>query len=160
MRNLLPALTDLYDNTGQNFFDPTYTSAGTLRLDAVVAGDGNMIAASQSGEVGDNSNALAVYDLRNEMLSSLGNTTITDYYNSTVGGIGVDSHEAKTFKGNYEVLIQQIDNSRESVQGVSLDEEMANLARMQHAYNAAARVITVMDEALGTLIQGMGVVGR
>jgi flagellar hook-associated protein 1 FlgK len=56
--------------------------------------------------------------------------------------------------------VQQIENSRQSVQGVSLDEEMANLVKYQHAYEAAARVITVMDEALSTLITRTGIVGR
>ena len=151
---------DLYGNTGSNFFDSLYRTAASIRLDPTVENDSNRIAVSLSGEVGDNANALAIHDLRYQLLMASGSSTIAEYYSSTVGGIGVDTQEAKTFKGNYEVLIQQIKNSRESIQGVSLDEEMAQLTKMQHAYNAAARVITVMDEALGTVIQGMGVVGR
>lgn len=152
--------TDLYGNTGSNFFDSLYQTAATISLDPNMESDSNRIAVSLSGEAGDNANALAIHDLRYQLLMASGSSTIGEYYSSTVGGIGVDTHEAKTFKGNYEVLLQQIKNSRESVQGVSLDEEMAQLTKMQHAYNAAARVITVMDEALGTVIQGMGVVGR
>jgi flagellar hook-associated protein 1 FlgK len=57
-------------------------------------------------------------------------------------------------------LVQQILNARESVQGVSLDEEMTNLVKFQHAYDAAARVITAMDEALDTVIFRMGITGR
>ena len=59
-----------------------------------------------------------------------------------------------------ELLVHQIENARESVQGVSLDEEMTNLIRYQHAYDAAARVITAMDQALETVISKMGIVGR
>jgi len=72
----------------------------------------------------------------------------------------VETGKAKTLKSNYELLTQQVDNFRQSVQGVSLDEEMTQMIKYQHAYDAAARVITTMDEALGTVIQGMGVVGR
>jgi flagellar hook-associated protein 1 FlgK len=57
-------------------------------------------------------------------------------------------------------MVQQVDNMRQSVQGVSLDEEMANMIKYQHAYDAAARVITTMDQALDTVINGMGIVGR
>ncbi|MEE9441133.1 MAG: flagellar hook-associated protein FlgK [candidate division Zixibacteria bacterium] len=152
--------TDVYGDTGYNFFNPLFTTAGTIRIDNSITLDSGRIAASLSGEIGDNANALAIYDIRNGLVGALGNASITEYYNSTVGMVGVETHEAKTFKSNFEVLMQQITNSRESVQGVSLDEEMANLVKMQHAYNAAARIITTMDEALGTVIQGMGVVGR
>ncbi|MCK5127160.1 MAG: flagellar hook-associated protein FlgK [candidate division Zixibacteria bacterium] len=152
--------TDLNGNAGVDFFSNTGTTAETISINMSIANDSSLIAASLSGEIGDSSNALAIHDLRRMLLLDNGSATISEYFNSTVGMVGVDSNEAKTFKANYEVLMQQIELSRQSVQGVSLDEEMANLVKMQHAYNAAARVITVMDEALGTLIQGMGVVGR
>ncbi|MEZ5359437.1 MAG: flagellar hook-associated protein FlgK [Candidatus Zixiibacteriota bacterium] len=152
--------TDLNGNTGIDFFDPINRTAGSISLNTQIVNDPSMIAASLSGEIGDSSNALAIHDLRNSLILDNGGSTVSDYYNTLVGKIGVQTNEAITFKANYETLIQQIEISRESVQGVSLDEEMANLTKMQHAYNAAARVITVMDEALGTLIQGMGVVGR
>ena len=152
--------TDLYGNTGADFFDRRSLTADTIKLDSLMASDSSRIAASLSGAIGDSANSLAIHDLRYQLVMGVGTATISEFYNSTIGGVGVDTHEAKTYKGNYEVLLQQIETSRQSVQGVSLDEEMANLTKMQHAYNAAARVITVMDEALGTLIQGMGVVGR
>ena len=57
---------------------------------------------------------------------------------------------------NQQALVTQIDNSRQSLEGVSLDEEMANMIEQQHAYSAAAKVITAMDEALDTIINRMG----
>jgi flagellar hook-associated protein 1 FlgK len=145
---------------GLNFFNESFATAAGIRVENNVATDPGLIAASISGEPGDNANALAIADLRNQMTMGFGTMSITEYYNSMIGSIGVSSQEAKTFKGNSEVLIQQIEQSRQSVQGVSLDEEMAEMVRMQNAYNAAARVITFIDEALDTLIQGMGVAGR
>ena len=58
------------------------------------------------------------------------------------------------------MLINQIENSRQSVQGVSLDEEMAEMVKMQHSYAAAAKLITYIDQALEEVIHGMGVVGQ
>ncbi|MNY41023.1 flagellar hook-associated protein FlgK [compost metagenome] len=54
----------------------------------------------------------------------------------------------------------QIDSNRQSVSGVSLDEEMSNLIKFQKAYSAAARFMTTIDETLDKIINGMGVVGR
>ena len=86
--------------------------------------------------------------------------TINDYYNSVIGRLGVETNQAKSFTENHELLVHQILNARESVQGVSLDEEMTNMVKFQHAYDAAARVITAMDEALDTVIFRMGITGR
>jgi flagellar hook-associated protein 1 FlgK len=152
--------TDLNGNTGMNFFNPAYVDAGTIQLQQEVADDPTRIGASLSGQPGDNANALAISELRDRMTMAYGTTSVTEYYNTMISSVGVASHEAKTFKGNFEVLIQQIENSRQSVQGVSLDEEMAEMVKMQHAYDAAARLITFVDQALETLIHGMGVVGR
>ena len=160
VNSLHRAGTDLNGMTGLNFFNPAYAKAGTIRLETNIENDPSKIAASLSGEPGDNANALAIHALRYELVMSGGKTNFAGFYNSMISSIGVSSHEAKTYKGNFEVMIQQIENSRQSVQGVSLDEEMAEMIRMEHAFNAAARLITFIDEALGDLIQGMGVVGR
>jgi len=61
---------------------------------------------------------------------------------------------------NQDALISELENKRQSVSGVSLDEEMTNMIKFQQSYNAAARFITTIDEALNTIITGMGVVGR
>ncbi|MDD5425928.1 MAG: flagellar basal body rod C-terminal domain-containing protein, partial [candidate division Zixibacteria bacterium] len=145
--------------TGIAFFDPAYTDASTIRLNTFVQDDINKIVSS-AGVDGDNLIALAIADLRNTKVMSSGTKTLNEFYNSLVGSLGIEVKEATSFSGNYELLINQIDNSRQSVQGVSLDEEMANLIKSQHAYDAAARVITAMDEALDTVIYGMGIVGR
>jgi flagellar hook-associated protein 1 FlgK len=57
-------------------------------------------------------------------------------------------------------MVDQVDSRRQSVSGVSLDEEMANLLKFQHAYAAAARVMTTFDQNLDKVINSMGVVGR
>lgn len=145
--------------TGFNFFDPNFTDALTIRISPAIADDINKIAAGVTLD-GDNEIALQLSELRNMAVMSGGTQTISDFYSSLIGTLGVESQEAGSFTSNYELLAQQIDNNRQSVQGVSLDEEMANLVKYQHAYDAAARVITTMDQALETVISKMGIVGR
>lgn len=146
--------------TGLNFFDSTYTTAGTIQLETAIGNDPSLIAASANGARGDNSNALSIASLKDKTISALNATSMNGYYNTIVGQVGVSSNEAQAFRANSQTLLEQISTARESVQGVSLDEEMTNMIKLQHAYEAAARIITYMDQALDTLIQGMGVVGR
>lgn len=74
--------------------------------------------------------------------------------------MGVDSQEANRMSKNSAVLRDSVENRRQSVSAVSLDEEMTNMIKFQHAYNGSARMITVLDEMLDKIINGMGVVGR
>jgi len=146
---------------GRNFFNPEFTDAAHIELDFDILLDPDHIAASISGGPGDGSNALAVAQILSQTRVMSGNsTTIREFYGGIVGRLGIDASEAANYKDNYGLLVQQIENQRQSVQGVSMDEEMTNLVRFQNAYDAAARVITAMDEALDTMINGMGVVGR
>ena len=149
-------------STGTTFFDPAYTNAKDLRLNAELILDKNKIAASDSSNPDDRSNgrvAAQLADLRDALVMSNQTSTINQFYQSLVGGLGVEAREATAFNSNFELISQQVDNQRQSVEGVSLDEEMANLVKSQHAFDAASRVITVMDEALDTVISKMGVVG-
>lgn len=93
-------------------------------------------------------------------LSAISNGTINSFYEGMIGRLGVDSLQANRLSNNSLVLSQSVDEKRKSVSSVSLDEEMTNLIKFQHAYNAAARQITVIDEMLDKIINGMGVVGR
>lgn len=87
-------------------------------------------------------------------------TTFDDYYRSLVAKLGISSQEASRMTDNQSLLTQQITNKRESISGVSLDEEMTNMIKYQHAYSAAARVINVMDEMLDLIVNRLGMVGR
>ena len=61
---------------------------------------------------------------------------------------------------NTETLKGAVEHRRASISSVSLDEEMTDMIKFQQAYNASARMITVVDETLDKIINGMGVVGR
>ncbi|MCK4302512.1 MAG: flagellar hook-associated protein FlgK, partial [candidate division Zixibacteria bacterium] len=148
-------------STGTNFFDPQYTDATTIEVNSNIVSKPSMIAAAQVPDAeSDNRIALAIAALQDAKLMNDNATTINGFYSSLVGSLGVETREAQSFTESYEMLVAQIDNARQSVQGVSLDEEMTNMIKSQHAYDAAARVITAMDQALDTVIFKMGVIGR
>jgi flagellar hook-associated protein 1 FlgK len=79
------------------------------------------------------------------------------YYANIVSVLGADANGAKGLADSSELLTSHLDAMRQSVSGVNLDEEMTNLNASQHAYNAAARVITTIDDMLDTLINRTGV---
>ena len=147
-------------STGNNFFDTNYVSAANMKISNSILNSASKISVSASGEVGDNTLALDISSMRTSRLMLGGSASFNEFYNGMVGRLGSQSRQAKSFAANYELVINQLTNSRESIQGVSLDEEMTNLVKYQHAYDAAARVITAMDQALDTVISGMGIVGR
>jgi flagellar hook-associated protein 1 FlgK len=83
-------------------------------------------------------------------------STIGNQYSQIVARVGVASSTAQTQSANQEVLVNQLQRSRQQVSGVSLDEETTHLIQYQHAYQAAARVIGVVDSMLDTLINHTG----
>lgn len=109
---------------------------------------------------GDGSNALKIAQLKYKNDFGSLNTSFDDYFRSEVARIGIVGQEAKEKVVGQKLLVAQISNQREMVMGVSLDEEMANMIRFQHAYNSSARYITTVDEMLDILINRVGLVGR
>jgi flagellar hook-associated protein 1 FlgK len=135
--------------TGTDFF--TYgaagTEAGTLAVNVGVAG----VRTSTSGAAGANDIALQITNLRGG--------TADDLYTSFVTKIGGDLKNAQTGETNANVLLSSIQDRRQSVSGVSLDEEMTNLVRFQRGYQASARAMSTIDQMLDTLINRTGAVG-
>ncbi|HEY9577909.1 MAG TPA: flagellar hook-associated protein FlgK, partial [Pseudobacillus sp.] len=78
--------------------------------------------------------------------------TINSFYEGVIGRLGVDAQQAIRMTKNSTVLAQSVETNRQSISSVSLDEEMTDLIKFQHAYNAAARNITVVDEMLDKII--------
>ena len=91
---------------------------------------------------------------------NLRDNSFADFMNHTSTVLANDSyHNAITMKTNVTVL-NGIQNSRDEVSGVSLDEEASNMMQFASAYNAASRLMTALDQTLDTLINSTGVVGR
>lgn len=81
--------------------------------------------------------------------------TLDDYFKDTVDRLGIQEQEAKRMVTNQETLLSGFQQSKDSVSGVSLDEEMANLVQFQHAYQANAKIISTVDELLDVVINGL-----
>lgn len=149
-------------STGHRFFAEG-SNAATIALDAEILDPEhglNKIAASANGEVGNGENALELADLiKNKPLMNDGTTSLSDYYGSLIAKLGIDAEKAQVTFSNKETMVNHLHNLQESVAGVSLDEEMANMLKFQNAYNAAARLLTTVDQILDKLINGTGIVG-
>ncbi|UII55616.1 flagellar hook-associated protein FlgK [Cytobacillus spongiae] len=119
------------------------------------------ITPKDSAFIGSGSNAAALANIKDFVQDYGGtSTTITSFYQSVIGDMGVKANQANQMTKSTEVLSSSALTRRESVSSVSLDEEMTNMIKFQHAYNAAARNITMVDEMLDRIINNMGVVGR
>lgn len=86
---------------------------------------------------------------------SAGALNFNDYYNGFVADLGRKGNAIGNQVSNQEVLTVQINNQRSQLMGVSTDEELGNMIKYQHAYNASARVVTVLDEMIGRIIDQM-----
>ncbi len=123
--------------------------------------DVSSIAASKSqSEVPRNGdNVLLMADIRHNVeLYDWGSPD--DYVKSLISNLGVSGDAAKNLKNNQKLLVNQININRESIMGVSLDEEMSNVIKYQHAYSANARMINTIDEMVDLVVNRLGLVGR
>ncbi len=153
----------LDNNTNRNFFDSAGTTAQTIAVDASILSNLSYIAAaSVINAPGDGSNALDIAELKHQNLipSASPTVTIDDYYRAMISQLGVQTQEAARMTDNQNLLLSQLENRKQEVSGVSLDEEMTNMIKFQHTYNAAARVITTIDEMLETIVNKLGIIGR
>lgn len=133
---------------GPPFFSFT---AGEGAATLAVAVDAAEVQTSKDGSVGGNEIATAIGALRGGAADRA--------YASFVTRIGTQMDEAQNGETNAQALLNTVEERRESVSGVSLDEEMTNLTSFQRGYEASARAMTTLDEALNVLINRTGRVG-
>ena len=139
--------------SGVDFFDNAKLTASNISLDGRIIADLNNISASGDGNAGDNGVALGIAALRNDdSLAALGGDTIEGFYFTLIGEVGARSKEAQTMAGNHRLFSSQIENRRQSVQGVSLNDEASKLVLFQRAYQAAARTVSIIDDLMEVTI--------
>ena len=143
---------DLQAIAGEALF--TGTAAADMAVNTAVAGDTNRIATATTaaGAPGDGGNAVAIYDLQHSLTMGSGTATFDDYYRALVTDIGSAVQAATTFHNHQSTVAQSLDNYRESISGVSLEEEMVNLIKFQHAFDAAAKLVTAVDDMIDTVM--------
>jgi flagellar hook-associated protein 1 FlgK len=107
---------------------------------------------SNAGGVGDNRNALLLIDLQNTQILDNQTGTYQEVYGNLVADVGIQTRQAEINSDAQSVLLQNAVQRRESVSGVNLDEEAANLLKFQQAYQAAAQVISTANDMFQSLI--------
>lgn len=134
--------------TGIDFFSK-YKN-GVLQVNNEILDDPNKIAVSADGTSGNGDFALQIADINNQPL--LNGNTIVESYSSLISKVGNDKASSDNLSASAELVLQQLKQQRASYSGVSLDEEMANVIKFQRSYEASAKLISVADEMLQTLI--------
>ncbi|MFY4731254.1 flagellar basal body rod C-terminal domain-containing protein, partial [Nitrospira sp. BLG_2] len=121
---------------------------------AVVFSDPSKVALSstRAGVPGNNQSGLDLVALQSKPLTGLDNATLFDSYRKTATDLGVSSQVARQRLETEEIRLEQLQNFRAQVSGVSLDEELVNLLKFQRAFEAASRMIVAADEMMSTLI--------
>ena len=132
-------------------------AAVNMALASTVLNDLDKIAAGLSGP-GDGQNALDISNLQSSLVFSAGaftpgagSSTFDDFFNSIISGLGTGSRSAQTILLQQEGITLQLNIQRESISGVSLDEEFINLIKFQQAFAASARMVTVVEEIFDVL---------
>ncbi|MDA8227655.1 MAG: flagellar hook-associated protein FlgK, partial [Desulfitobacterium hafniense] len=174
LHRLGQGLTKDAGKVGIDFFtssDGGVVTAANISLNEVIDSDPGSIATGKIDaqiNLGDTSIAAAISGLfggwstlkDNGFDFSGGNpvdgASFGDYYGANVAKMGVDVQQANRMKEGQDVLVTHMYNQRESYSGVSLDEEMTNLVKFQKSYSAAARMVTIMDDLLDTIVNRMG----
>lgn len=142
----------------QGLSTATNMDASNVDVNAALVANNTLVAAASppagANKQGDGSNALAIAQLQ-ENTALVGGTTQDGYINTMLTNLGIQGQTAQTAVSNQKQILQNIDTLRQSESGVSLDEEMSDMIKYQHAYGAAAKVISTVDSMLNTLINNM-----
>jgi flagellar hook-associated protein 1 FlgK len=141
---------DRNGNVGTDLFTPPSSTAAAANL-SVAFTDPSLIAASSDGSAGSNGNAQALYALSTQAI--VAGQTPSDYYSGIVFNVGNAASTAAAEQTASGLVLQQLNDQRGAVSGVSLDEEAANLVSFQNAYSASAQVITAINDMLYATIQ-------
>jgi flagellar hook-associated protein 1 FlgK len=143
-------------------------AAGAIALSSDVEGiPQNIAASSAAGGSGNNENALAILGLQDQAVdvrkwiyergslpsNQVLSLTLDEHYTILVGDMGLLAEEIDQGRDFEESLINQLNEVRDSISGVNLDEEMVNLMKYQHAFVAASKVIAISDEMMRSLME-------
>ncbi|MNJ92740.1 Flagellar hook-associated protein 1 [compost metagenome] len=148
-----------FDKNGRQgvlFFDQPESvvgAASSMSLNKTVFNDvGRIAAAGQPGAPGDNTVANLISGIQNRQVMDGGTSTLDDYYNTQVGQVGAVVQRSIKAQESQKNVMSQLTNIRESISGVSLDEETTKMIEFQKTYDASARLIKTADEMFDTVL--------
>src|SRR3989339_1779029 len=130
------------------------SDASNIAVSTDVSNDVSLIAAS-TGEVGNNTNALRLAALQDDT-SAINNTTFADYLHQIASSLGEEASNAYKSEESYDVIETSLENRRDEISGVSVDEELVNLVRYQQAYQASAKYISIVNGLMDRLLSTLG----
>jgi flagellar hook-associated protein 1 FlgK len=128
----------------------TRDTANAIALDPAILNDVQKIAAGATPLPGDNANALALSQLRDA--TTIDGTTFGTFYGNLVSRVGLEKRNSAILTEQRQLVLTEVENRRESLSGVSLEEEQLDLIRFQQAFNAAAQFVRVADEMGQTIL--------
>ena len=147
---------DRYGKEGILFFEMPAEAKGaatSLSINRTIYNDvGRIAAGAKAGAPGDNTIANVISSLQNRQVMDGGTATFDDFYNTQVGQIGTITQRSIKSQESQRNVINQLQNIRESISGVSLDEETTKMIEFQKAYDASARIIRTADEMFDTIL--------
>ncbi len=140
---------------------PLMNPSGWISINPDIVREPTSIASSFSvagepGETGDGRAALAIANIRNTTVGIGRTETLDDYFADSVARIGLKGEQAEIALRTSERIRKDLTDLRQSISGVNLDEELAQMIKFQHGYQASARFITTVDRMLDTIINRLG----
>ena len=154
------AVTSLAD--AQFAVSPVLNPAGYIEINSAIKNDVKSVAAAfrdESGNVnaGDARAAVEIASIRNSKVMIGHERTLDDYFAESVTNVGLKGEQAEMNLQSQTAIMDDLRSTRDSISGVNIDEELSEIIKFQHGYNAAAKFITVWDSLLDTVINRLGV---
>lgn len=149
-------------NGAQFAVSPVNNPAGYIQINRAIKNDVLSVAAAfrdNSGNInnGDGRAAVEIAAIRNTKVMIGHERTLDDYFADSVTNVGLKGEQAETNLNSHTAMMNDLRNLRDSISGVNIDEELADIIKFQHGYNAAAKFVTVWDSLLDTVINRLGV---
>ncbi|WP_296332228.1 flagellar hook-associated protein FlgK [uncultured Treponema sp.] len=147
---------------GQYSVSPVLNPAGYIAVNNEIKGDVLSVAAAYPNNqgksmIGDGRAAVEIASIRNTSVMIGKNRTFDEYFASSVTNVGLKGEQAEMNMLSQNAIMDDLRNLRDSISGVNIDEELAEIIKFQHGYNAAAKFVSVIDEMLDTVINRLGV---
>lgn len=141
---------------------PVYNPSAYIDINSAIKNDVMSVAAGYpdnqgSANLGDGSAAVEIASIRNSLVMVGGMKTFDDYFADSVTNVGLKGEQAEMNFQSQNSIMDNLRDLRDSISGVNIDEELAEIMKFQHGYNAAAKFVTVWDNLLDTVINRLGV---
>lgn len=141
---------------------PVMNPSDYIAINPAIKGDVNSVAAAFPNAqgravVGDGRAAVEIASIRNSAVMIGDSRTFDDYFAQSVTNVGLKGEQAENMLLSQNAIMNDLRDLRDSISGVNIDEELADIIKFQHGYNAATKYVSVIDQMLDTIINRLGV---